>query len=479
MEGISRQPLTLGFCPIGKFVFSHEDALRHKALLEAKLKQWKINYVGIEDVVADGIVRGIEDVKPVVGHLSSNSVDGLFLPHCNFGTEHATGLIARDLGVPVLLWGPRDDAPLPDGTRLRDSLCGLFAGSKVLHKLDVPFTYIENCRLEDRPLESGVKNFLRVMSVAKGFRNMRIGRIGQRIDFFWTTIINESELIERFGIEIIPIDMIELIRATKARAQRDESLYREELAALTKRVEIEGFQNTQPLMNVLALRDEMILLARDHDISGFAVQSFMSICDELGAMIEFALAEVSEAGYPAACETDIHGAISCILLQRASLDTQPTFLADFTIRHPEDDDGVLLWHCGFPLGLRKEGAPAKIGTHWILPGIPPGSCHWQLRDGDITVARFDGDHGEYRLAMGAGRTIDGPTTQNSFVWMKVDDWPHWERQLIQGPYIHHTGAVYGRYASVLMEACKYMQGVIPEPLGPNPDSTQRGFFDAF
>ena len=80
----------------------------------------------------------------------------VFLPHCNFGTESATGLIDKKLGVPVLLWGPRDEAPLADGTRLRDSLCGMFAASKVLGKIGVPFTYIENCRVDDEAFSQGM-----------------------------------------------------------------------------------------------------------------------------------------------------------------------------------------------------------------------------------------------------------------------------------------------------------------------------------
>ena len=474
-----QQPVLLGLCPIGKFVFSHEDALRYKSRIEERLRAWDIPYVGVDEVAPDGIVRRTEDVAPVVRHLRAAGVDGVFMPHCNFGTEHAVGLIGRDLGVPVLLWGPRDEAPLPDGTRLRDSLCGLFASSKVLHKLAVPFTYIENCRLDEAPLEAGVNNFLRVMSVVKGFRHIRIGQIGERIDFFWTTIINESELLERFGIEVLPLDLPAVIDATKARARHDRARYLDELDGLARQVRLEGFKGQEPVVNVLALRDEMLALAARFDLSGFAVQSFMSICEALGAMVEFAMAEVSAAGYPTACETDVHGAVSSILLQRASLDAEPTFLADFTIRHPENDNGVLLWHCGFPLSLRRQDAPAAIGPHWILPGIPAGSCHWPLRDGELTVARFDGDRGEYRLAIGTGHTIPGPHTQNSYVWMQVNDWRRWERQLIEGPYIHHVGAVYGRYASVLAEACKYLPGVVPEPLGQDAASPQSAFFETF
>ena len=466
----------LGLCPIGKFVFSHEDAMRYKGIVEGKLREWHIPHVNIDDAVEDGMVRDVAHIEPVVRHLRAQGVDGVFMPHCNFGTESAVGLIGRDLGVPVLLWGPRDDYPLPDGTRLRDSLCGLLASSKVLHKLGVPFTYIENCSADDEPFEAGLKNFARVMAVVKGFRTMRIGQIGQRIDFFWTTICNESELLERFGIGVEPIDIAEVIRATKARARKDRSRYRDEVAALRKKITVEGFEDTSAFINILALRDEMVSLTRQHNLSALAVTTFTSLVEELGAMVEFAMAQVSEAGIPTACECDLHGAISCALLRQASLGTEPTFLTDFTIRHPEDDNGVLLWHGDFPLSLRREGTPARLGAHWILPNMPAGMCHWLLREGDITVARFDGDGGDYRLAAGSGHTMDGPETQNTYVWMKVNDWPRWERQLVEGPYIHHTGAIYGRYTAALIEACKYIPGLVPEPLGQGLGDVQREFF---
>ena len=138
-------------------------------------------------------------------------IDALFIPHCNFGTEGAAAMIARQCGVPVLLWGPRDDAPLADGTRLRDSLCGMLATSGVLHKLRVPFSYINNCHIDDPAFLAGVDRFLRVARVVKTMRTMKIGQLGQRIDFFWSTIIAETELLTRFGIQVLPIDMVEML----------------------------------------------------------------------------------------------------------------------------------------------------------------------------------------------------------------------------------------------------------------------------
>ena len=37
----------MGLCPIGKFVFSNEDALRCKQLLQAKLREWGVDFVDL------------------------------------------------------------------------------------------------------------------------------------------------------------------------------------------------------------------------------------------------------------------------------------------------------------------------------------------------------------------------------------------------------------------------------------------------
>ena len=68
----------------------------------------------------------------------------------------------------------------------------------------------------------------------KAMRTMKIGQIGVRIDFFWTTIFNESELLEKFEIEVLPFDMCEFVRNVKQRADSHADNYTEELAEIKK-----------------------------------------------------------------------------------------------------------------------------------------------------------------------------------------------------------------------------------------------------
>jgi L-fucose isomerase and related proteins len=448
----------IGFCPIGKFAFSHEDAKVYKSKLEKKFGEMGVNYIGIDKVITDGIIRSYDDASVAVEFLEQQKIDCLFIPHCNFGTESAAGLIAKKLGVPTLLWGPRDGAPLEDGTRLRDSLCGMFASSKVLVKLGVPFSYIENCEIDDYAFEAGLDKFIRAANIARKLKNAKIGIIGNRIDFFWSTIVNENELLQKFGIEILPLDLSKVVRLTKEMAAADRNRYLKEIESLGKKIDINAMSEAG-MLNVLALRDVLYKFAVENKLSALAVESFMSLVEELDACVSFAQAAVSDMGIPCISESDINGAISSIIAEAAALNTSSSFLADLTVRHPSNDNGLLLWHDSFPLSLKDPKCRGSLGSHWILPGFKPGMCHWKLKDGDITIVRFDGEAGAYKLMAEESKTIDGPFTQNTYVWVEFGDWKKFERKLIEGPYIHHTACIYGNYSEALKEACKYINGL--------------------
>jgi len=440
-------------------VFSHEDALRQKAAILQKLDEWNVTYCTIDGVIPDGMVRDQKHVEPVVEHLQSRRVDALFVPHCNFGTEGAAAMIAKKLAVPALLWAPRDDAPLPDGSRYRDSLCGMFATSKVLHKLDVPFTYIDNCRVDEPPFRDGLRRFLAAAAAVKAMQNMRIAQIGVRVDFFWTTIDNESELLQKFGVEVLPFDMADFLRSVTERAEKHEADYSRELSDLATLFADPSVLEGKGTLRHLALRDELFDIAAEHEIDAFSIKTFTSIQAELGNAVPIGNMLAQER-YPIAAESDIHGAISSVLLKAAAGVDEPVFFPEFTVRHPDNDNAILLWHGAAPLSLRHPEA-GKLECHppWILEDLPGMSPVMRLKDGALTVCRFDGERGHYILGIGEGTTVPGPETREVWVWMEVDDWPRWERRIIEGPYIHHCSAVYDHCAAALEEACKYIPGL--------------------
>jgi L-fucose isomerase-like protein len=450
--------ITLGLAPIGKFIFSHQDAIRHKRAVQQKLQDLGIDYIDLDGALPadDGIIRSQAGVGAAVRHFSGK-IDALFMPHCNFGTEGAAGELAKEMGLPTLIWGPRDDAPLADGSRLRDTLCGMLASSKVVRKMvGNKFTYIENCRVEDGVFTDGVTGFARAAAVVKAAKNIRVGLVGARIDFFWSCIVNESELLEKYGVKIIPVEIAAFIKRVEEKARENDAAYRERLEALKSSwLDPSGIPEAQ-LVKGIAAADVLVQLRDELELTSIAVQNFYSLGEALGGGAALYTALANES-VPIADESDIHGAISSSLIAAAKTEDSPVFFPEYVVRHPEDDNTVCMWHVGAPVSLRDPSAGKLcVMPPWILPGDKPIQLQMKLKNGPLTVCRFDGDTGCYRLGVGQGELVDGPYTRDFYGWLKVNDWRKWERQLIEGPYIHHCSAAYGHCADALIEACKYL-----------------------
>jgi L-fucose isomerase-like protein len=162
------------------------------------------------------------------------------------------------------------------------------------------------------------------------------------------------------------------------------------------------------------------------------------------------------------------------MLQSAGLFEDPTFFADFTIRNPENDNSELLWHCGaFPPSLSENKKTAYVGEHFVLPSHAPGTCNWKLKNGNLTLLRFEtsGDH--YSVLCGEGKTTDGPFNKGTYVYLEVKDWPLWEERIIYGPYIHHISCIYGNYAAAVYEATRYIDGLEFDPVEPSMDEIRK------
>jgi L-fucose isomerase-like protein len=173
------------------------------------------------------------------------------------------------------------------------------------------------------------------------------------------------------------------------------------------------------------------------------------------------------------CETDVHGALTALMLQAACGWAAPPFFADLTVRHPTNDNAELLWHCGnFPHALAAGTGDGFLGTHFVIPPHRPGTGNFQIRGGEVTIARFDGIGGQYSLLMGHGQGTAGPFTLGTYLWVEVPDWPLWEERVIRGPYIHHVAGIHGRWAPALYEATRYLPGLRPDPVQPSEAEIQ-------
>jgi len=465
----SHQPLTVGYLPTHRRgVFSLEAAKAQKVAIARKLAEMGVRFVDLEGVTDEGLLCDEAGARAAVDRFRAEGVDAVFAAHCDFGMEVPVGRVCKALGKPILLWGPRDEAPVPGVQRERDTQCGLFATGKLLRRLRLPFTYVVNCRLDDLPFERGVDAFVRAANVARCVRGARIGQVGTRPEPFTSTMCNEGELLERFDIQVVPVEVSDITH--KAQAILDSQATAQEAQDIRAKVDASAVDD-EGLRRVAAMRLVLAEWAAERRLDAIAIQCWPSLPGLLGICTCFANGELTDLGVPVACETDVNGAVTAVALQAAAMGDGAVFFADLTVRHPEDDNAELLWHCGpFPLSLAHPDCRPRIAGNYMNPAPqPPAVGMWRLKDGDITVGRFDGDEGQYRFFVGHARTCEGPATPGNYVWVRVGNWPLWEERLVCGPYIHHVAGVYGKLAPALCEGLKYV-GVRPDL--PDPTEEQ-------
>ena len=440
-----RETLTLGVVPNKRSFLSMVEAkLQKDCFMEEirKIKASLVEIVDIDDICENGIVCEMDKVNAIVDKMKNRKIDALFFPFCDFGEEQVVATIASKFTVPILIWGPRDERPNTDEARGRDTQCGMFAATKVLQRYGLKYSYIYNCTKSEEFLK-GYETFIRTAAVLKSLRTLRIAKIGERPVPFMSVMTNEANLIKRFGITTVPISPVKICnRARKILEEKGKEYIKYEEEFVRKFPDGENFQ--QICATKLAIQE----LMEENNCSVAAFECWSAFPTLMGLCPCVVLGEMADNGMPLSCETDINGAITLAILRACNLFEESEFLADLTIRHPQNDNAELLWHCGpFPYSLKKDGVEAKLVD---------GQERFELKQGDLTVCRFDDIDGEYYLFAGEAKTTTGPKTNGTYVWMETDNWKRWEEKLMFGPYIHHLGCVYGHYLPVLREVSRYL-----------------------
>lgn len=415
--------------------------------IKKKYSNSNVSFVDLEGINPVGVIfNEAADREKTVEKFKQEKIDALFIINANFGNEELVSQIAYEIGKPVLLWGPQDDCPEPDGTRYTDSQCGLFAVSRQLQRRHIPFTYIENCKIEDEIFDKGIRGFFSVCCMVKNFSNLRVGQVGLRPKPFCSVIFNEGELLSKFNIQVIPINLAVVIDKYNNILQNRKKDLEEGAALFKSRYEMDEL--SPPLLEkvyafVLLYED----LFREYKVDIISAECWSAMNLAVGAMPCSAYTVLGDMGYIVGCESDMMGTLSMYLLACASLGESKPFFGEFTIRHPSNKNAELLWHCGpFAYSLKHPDVKAKMVTtrSW-----------YRIKDGTYTIARMDQLDGKYSIMTGVCKTTEGPYTNGTHFWGEFDDLSKWERKIIEGPYIHHLAEIEGDYSGIIKEFCKY------------------------
>ncbi len=416
--------------------------------IESTFANDKVQFVDTEGLGIGDLIFDAASAKQAIARMKEENVDAIVIINCNFGNEEAAGDIANEIGKPVLIWAPLDEEYSADGTRTTDSQCGLFGVSRQLQRLHIPFSSIPSCRVDSDEFRDGLERFVRVSCMVKNFRGMRIGQVGTRPAPFYSVICNEGELLEKFKIRIVTINFAVVEQRMKTVAQQHAAEIEEFAAYFRANYHLdaasESYVDKMAAMTVMYKN-----LFEEFDLDIMAAECWTAtpiMFDGLAPCAVFGL--LNDLGYMIACESDIHAAMTMAVLKSATLGEGKPLFGEFTVRHPENKNVELLWHCGqFPLSQKAPDCEAKLVNQreWF-----------RAKDGVYTAARIDQDSGNYQLLPLLCHTADGPSTNGTYIWAEFEDLPRVEQKLLQGPYIHHFIEIEGDYREELQEFCRFV-----------------------
>ena len=441
--------LTLGVMPTKRGMLSLEAAKEQKDRFMPVIREIRpdiVEIVDIDDLCPEGILADETFSPAVTKKFYEAKVDAIFVPFCDFGEEGAVADVVAHFDVPILIWGARDERPNTATSRGRDTQCGMFAATKVIRRYGKKYSYIYNVPADTDEFRNGFLKFLRVANVMKDLKTLRIAKIGERPAPFRSVMTNEAALMKRFGIQVIAVPPIQLQAAMNKILEEKGPRFVETKTDIVNRMDV-SMAAPEMVDHLAALK---IAVADTLEEKGCSVGAIE--CWPTGFMLGFPacamIGEVTDLGYPIACETDINGAITMAILRGAMFGDQAEFLADLTIRNPENDQSELLWHCGpFAWSLKRKDCPMTMDGR---------QGHFLLKEGALTLCRFDEAEGEYYLFAGEAHTTTGPETTGTYTWIEVDDWKKWEEKFMFGPYIHHLGGAYEDLFAVLREVARYL-----------------------
>lgn len=450
--------LTCGVIPLARSTFDMEFAEQMKEAAFAALDGAGIRTVGSRDLACEP--EQAHDAVQAIG--TTGPIDLLLILQVTFTDAATTVELVRNSNVPVAIWG----MPEPRiGGRLRlNAYCGVNLAAHALGKADLPFNW-----LFADPASSGIHEQLRelqevrksnggeVATVAardnaladravERLRQARISVVGEHPGGFDTCAYDASALAELTGIAV---DTVELGAAfDKARAATDEraAAQRAKAAASLDGLDaVDQVQLDRSFRLLCALED----IVAENDASSIAVRCWPETFTEYGCAACGPMAMMNEAGVPSACEADVYGSVTTLLLQEIA--EEPVWMADLVDVDTSDDTAVL-WHCGLaPLSMcdPEAQAEATIHTNRKMPLLH----QFPLKPGRVTLARLSQARNETKLMIAAGEMLRAPMAFTGTSGVIRFDRPAGDvsSTIIDEGLEHHFSLAYGDHVDTLAQ----------------------------
>ncbi|MFO1149246.1 MAG: hypothetical protein U1E62_12805 [Alsobacter sp.] len=272
----------------------------------------------------------------------------------------------------------------------------------------------------------------------------RIGLLGEHPVGFDTCRYDAGQLKRLVGIEVEGIPLTRLFDDARA-------LDEDQVVGARRAVEpaIAGLETVdqEQLGRSLRLFRALEALVADKGLAGLAVRCWPETFTEYGCAVCGPMGLVTGEGTPCACEADVLGALTAMLLQEAA--GEPGWLVDIVDMDAAGDSAVF-WHCGSaPLAMADETTPprAQIHSNRRMPLL----AEFTLKPGRITVARLSQARNELRLVLAGADVVRAPMSFTGTSGVVRFDRPARSvmASLLDEALEHHVAFAYGEHRDVL------------------------------
>lgn len=386
-------------------------------------------------------------------------IDGIIVSLPNFGFEIGiiNAISVADLHVPVLVQACDDENDKVDLDSRRDAFCGKISVCNNLYQYGIPFTdtTLHTYSIYSDLLAKDINRFAAVCRVVNGLKHARIGQIGTRPLGFNTCRASEK-LLQASGITVVPADLSEILYAAEAIEDCDTDLLRQ-MEKVAGYAEVpESYREKLRLQCKFGVAVNRWVEA--NQVDAVAIQCWDSLEQNFGCAACVTMSMLSEAGIPAACETDIAGAVSMLALTLAS--KEPSAIADWNNNFAENRNKCVCTHCGnFPKSFIGNDN-LRLGPLGVLGRTLGkintfGAVYAKVSAGDFTFFRISTDDtkGMIKAYVGEGKMTDDPYGMDGcIVVTEVPELQKLMKYICKNGFEHHVALVRADVAGVIEEA---------------------------
>ena len=408
------------------------------------------------------IEDGIKNAELFRAH--RDEIDGIIVSLPNFGYEIGIiNTIARaELNVPVLVQACDDENDKVDLDSRRDAFCGKISVCNNLYQYGIPFslTSLHTYSIYSDLLVKDINKFAGICRVVNTLRHCRIGQIGTRPLGFNTCRASEK-LLQRYGITVVPADLSEILFAAQ-KISDDDPKFKAMCERTCNYAQVpDNYKEKLGLQAKFSVAVENWIEA--NDVQAVAIQCWDSLEQNYGCAPCVTMSMLGDKLIPAACETDIAGAVSMYALTLAS--GKASALLDWNNNFAEDRNKCVCTHCGnYPKSFVQNDL--KLGPLGVLGRTLGkintfGAVYAKVTGGPFTFFRISTDDpkGCIKAYLGKGEITDDPYGMDGCIAVtKVDNLQQLMKYICKNGFEHHVAMCRTDVVDILNEAIETYLG---------------------